>query len=214
MMNIAYIFEHGDPVLIATFMLLIVMSVASWYVIFSKIQMIRTENGQLISFKEQYATSPDWPTKLTGSEYKGKGSISRLLNEANRLKPQLKDKIPEQRQQLLTLHLSQNLDEIRVRLDEGLTILASIGSSAPFIGLFGTVWGIYGTLTDISSMGNASLNVIAGPMGEALIATAVGLYTAIPAYIAYNYFVRRNRVLVQQLRHICEQLSLYLDRGE
>lgn len=107
------------------------------------------------------------------------------------------------------MHLIQKLDEIRFRLDHGLTILASIGSSAPFIGLFGTVWGIYHALTDIASQGNAGLNVVAGPMGEALIATAIGLFAAIPAVLAYNAFVRSNRLLVQNLRHVAEQITIY-----
>jgi biopolymer transport protein ExbB len=105
--------------------------------------------------------------------------------------------------------LTQALDTIRVWLDKGLTILASIGSSAPFIGLFGTVWGVYNALTKIAAAGNASLNVVAGPMGEALVMTAVGLFAAIPAVLAYNAFVRTNRVLVQDLRHVAEQLALY-----
>ena len=101
-------------------------------------------------------------------------------------------------------------DEIRVWLDKGLTILASIGSVSPFIGLFGTVWGIYGALNNISSQGSAGLDAVAGPMGEALIATAIGLFAAIPAVLAYNTFVRLNRLLVQNLRHLAEQMTVYL----
>jgi biopolymer transport protein ExbB len=115
----------------------------------------------------------------------------------------------EEKKEILSMHLIQKLDEIRFRLDHGLTILASIGSSAPFIGLFGTVWGIYHALTDIASQGNAGLNVVAGPMGEALIATAIGLFAAIPAVLAYNAFVRSNRLLVQNLRHVAEQITIY-----
>ncbi|MBN8531906.1 MAG: MotA/TolQ/ExbB proton channel family protein [Alphaproteobacteria bacterium] len=107
------------------------------------------------------------------------------------------------------MHLAQTLDGLRVWMDRGLTLLASVGSSAPFIGLFGTVWGIYGALTRISAAGNASLNVVAGPMGEALVATAVGLFAAIPAVLAYNAFVRANRLLIQDYRHLAEQLAAY-----
>ena len=91
-----------------------------------------------------------------------------------------------------------------------MTVLASIGSSSPFIGLFGTVWGIYNALSNIAIQGNAGLSVVAGPMGEALIATAIGLFAAIPAVLAYNSFVRLNRLLVQNLRHIAEQITVYL----
>lgn len=211
-MNLVYVFEHGDPVLIATFLLLICMSLASWYVIFWKALVVRTERKRLQNFKDRYVTSQDWPKHAAIKEMQG--SLEILLKEAEKTKPLLQGRNDEKRQQLLTVHLSQGLDGIRVWLDKGLTILASVGSSAPFIGLFGTVWGIYGALMDIAAKGNASLNVVAGPMGEALVATAVGLFAAIPAVLAYNAFVRANRVLVQQLRHISEQLTLYLYEEE
>lgn len=211
-MNLSYVFEHGDPVLIATFLLLIGMSLVSWYIIFWKVLVVRTERKRLQHFKDRYITSQDWPKHVVIKEMQGFLEI--LLKEAERTRPLLQDRNDEKRQQLLTVHLSQGLDGIRVWLDKGLTILASVGSSAPFIGLFGTVWGIYGALMDIAAEGNASLNVVAGPMGEALVATAVGLFAAIPAVLAYNAFVRANRVLVQQLRHISEQLTLYLYEEE
>jgi len=80
------------------------------------------------------------------------------------------------------------------RLENGLTVLATVGSTAPFVGLLGTVWGIYGALIKIGATGQASIDAVAGPVGEALIMTAVGLFVAIPAVLAYNFFVRLNRV--------------------
>ena len=207
-MNLNYIFEHGDPVLVTTFLLLIGMSLASWYIIFWKLWIIKAERKFLEQFCSAYTTTPDWP-RHTGVKV-GKGCIGMLIAEAQKTKSVLCGGDETKRQQFLTIYLSQELDTIRVWLDKGLTILASVGSSAPFIGLFGTVWGIYGALTDIAAKGNASLNVVAGPMGEALVATAVGLFAAIPAVLAYNAFVRANRVLVQKLRHISEQLTLHL----
>lgn len=211
-MNLTYVFEHGDPVLIATFILLIIMSIASWYVIAWKTWTLRTERKRLQLFKDSHINAQDWPKNMDVQKFKG--CIGTLLLEAEKTKPLLPSHNDAKRQQILTVHLSQGLDVIRVWLDKGLTILASVGSSAPFIGLFGTVWGIYGALTDIAAKGNASLNVVAGPMGEALVATAVGLFAAIPSVLAYNAFVRGNRVLVQQLRHISEQLTLYLQGEE
>jgi biopolymer transport protein ExbB len=87
-------------------------------------------------------------------------------------------------------------------LDSGLGWLASIGSTSPFIGLFGTVWGIMHALKDIGAKGNASLEVVAGPIGEALIATALGIAVAIPAVIAYNVFLRQNRRVIASLEHV------------
>ncbi|MDZ4150156.1 MotA/TolQ/ExbB proton channel family protein [Methylicorpusculum sp.] len=99
------------------------------------------------------------------------------------------------RQELLDRRLRQQMQKERGSLESGLAILATIGSISPFVGLFGTVWGIMGALTSISKSGSASLEVVAGPIGEALIATAVGIAVAVPAVIGYNFFIRRNKVI-------------------
>ena len=99
------------------------------------------------------------------------------------------------RQELLDRRLRQQMQKERGSLESGLAILATIGSISPFVGLFGTVWGIMGALTNISKSGSASLEVVAGPIGEALVATAVGIAVAVPAVIGYNFFIRRNKVI-------------------
>jgi len=99
------------------------------------------------------------------------------------------------RQELLDRRLRQQMQKERGALESGLAILATIGSISPFVGLFGTVWGIMGALTSISKSGSASLDVVAGPIGEALVATAVGIAVAVPAVIGYNFFIRRNKVI-------------------
>lgn len=99
------------------------------------------------------------------------------------------------RQELLDRRLRQQMQKERGALESGLAILATIGSISPFVGLFGTVWGIMGALTNISKSGSASLDVVAGPIGEALIATAVGIAVAVPAVVGYNFFIRRNKVV-------------------
>ena len=103
------------------------------------------------------------------------------------------------RQELLDRRLRQQIQKERGSLEGGLAILATIGSISPFVGLFGTVWGIMGALTNISKSGSASLEVVAGPIGEALVATAVGIAVAVPAVIAYNFFIRRNKVTLSFL---------------
>jgi len=100
------------------------------------------------------------------------------------------------RQELLDRRLRQQMQKERGSLESGLAILATIGSISPFVGLFGTVWGIMGALTGISKTGSASLEVVAGPIGEALIATAVGIAVAVPAVVGYNFFIRRNKVIL------------------
>ena len=99
------------------------------------------------------------------------------------------------RQELLDRRLRQQMQKERGSLENGLAVLATIGSISPFVGLFGTVWGIMGALTSISKSGSASLDVVAGPIGEALIATAIGIAVAVPAVVAYNFFIRRNKVV-------------------
>lgn len=99
------------------------------------------------------------------------------------------------RQELLERRLRQQMQKEKSSLESGLAILATIGSISPFVGLFGTVWGIMGALTSISKSGSASLDVVAGPIGEALIATAVGIAVAVPAVVGYNFFIRRNKVI-------------------
>ena len=102
-------------------------------------------------------------------------------------------------QDILERSLRQQVQKEQNRLDNGLMILASIGSTAPFVGLFGTVWGIMHALQDISKSGSAGLDVVAGPIGEALVATALGIATAIPAVLAYNYGLRRSRLYVAEM---------------
>ena len=97
--------------------------------------------------------------------------------------------------------LRQQVQNIQRYQERGLAELATIGSTAPFIGLFGTVWGIMHALQDIGKSGSASLDVVAGPIGEALIATAIGIATALPAVLAYNYFLRRLRLSITELEN-------------
>ncbi len=208
-MDLAHVFTQGNSVLIVTFLLLIGMSFTSWYLIFWKAMFLRREKLSYQKFQAQLGDVKNWPArnKINNAE----GSLKLLINEAEKLETVLsKYQNHEAKKEILTMHLLQALDEVRFNLDKGLTILASIGSSAPFIGLFGTVWGIYNALQDIAAQGNAGISVVAGPMGEALVATAVGLFAAIPAVLAYNSFVRLNRLLIQNLRHVAEQLTVYL----
>lgn len=118
------------------------------------------------------------------------------------------------RQDILERTLRQHIQHERHIIEQGLTILASIGSTAPFIGLFGTVWGIMHALKDIGRTGSAGLDVVAGPIGEALIATAIGIGSAIPAVLAYNYFLRQVKLTESDLENFATDfLHLALKRG-
>jgi biopolymer transport protein ExbB len=124
------------------------------------------------------------------------------------------------RQDILERSLRQRIQQERHRIEQGLTILASVGSTSPFIGLFGTVWGIMHALQDISKASSASLDVVAGPIGEALVATAIGIATAIPAVLAYNFFLRRVKLCEAELEnfatdflHLAMKAGIVLKRG-
>ena len=118
------------------------------------------------------------------------------------------------RQDILERSLRLRIQQERHVVEQGLTVLASIGSTAPFIGLFGTVWGIMHALKDISQAGSASLDVVAGPIGEALIATAIGIATAIPAVLAYNTFLRQVKLTEADLENFATDfLHLALKTG-
>ncbi len=211
-MDFLHAFSQGSIVLTLVFLLLIMMSFASWYIIFLKGMRLKRENQAYQKFMLEYGNIKDWPTR---DDFKNvDGAVKFLLDEVQNLQAILPHyESHEVKKEILTMHLAQTLDEIRFWLDKGLTILASIGSSAPFIGLFGTVWGIYNALNNIAAQGNAGLSVVAGPMGEALVATAIGLFAAIPAVLAYNTFVRLNRLLVQNLRHLAEQMTVYISNS-
>jgi biopolymer transport protein ExbB len=117
------------------------------------------------------------------------------------------------RSELITRALRQRINEAAGRLEAGLTMLASVGSTAPFVGLFGTVWGIYHALINIASSGQIAIDKVAGPVGEALIMTAFGLAVAIPAVLAYNAFTRVNRMVLSQLDGFAHDLHAFLTIG-
>ena len=114
--------------------------------------------------------------------------------------------------ELITRTLRQEINRVSARLENGLTVLASIGSTAPFVGLFGTVWGIYHALLAVSASGTVHIDKIAGPVGEALIMTAAGLAVAIPAVLAYNAFTRVNRVTLAELDAFAHDLHAHLTK--
>lgn len=114
----------------------------------------------------------------------------------------------------LTRTIKKVLDEETLRLDSGLTLLATVGATAPFVGLFGTVWGVYHALLAIGASGAGTLNKVAGPVGEALIMTGIGLAVAIPAVVAYNTFTRANRVLIARLDAFAFELLSFLTMGQ
>jgi biopolymer transport protein ExbB len=115
--------------------------------------------------------------------------------------------------EFITRALRQSINRSNAKMESGLTMLASIGAVAPFVGLFGTVYGIYNALLGVASAGTISLNAVSGPVGEALIMTAAGLFVAIPAVLAYNAFVRSNRLQLMELDGFAHDLHSYFNMG-
>ena len=113
----------------------------------------------------------------------------------------------------VTMQIQRAVDKVQSRLQDGLSFLATVGSTAPFIGLFGTVWGIYNALTNIGMTGNASIDKVAGPVGEALIMTAFGLFVAVPAVLGYNWLVRRNKSAMEDVRSFSADVHSVLISG-
>lgn len=203
-MNLGLVFESGDYVLISVFLLLVLMSIVTWAVIVVRaVKLNRAKKGNA-------AVKPMiWNAKsLDEAVQKAKtveSPMSSVTLDAVRAHEsyrqhkgsQIAASVPlnEYLVRQIRNSMSQNLRPF----DGGLTALASIGATAPFIGLFGTVWGIYHALINISQSGQMSIAAVAGPIGEALVATAAGLFVAIPAVLAYNFLVRGNKTLAQDM---------------
>jgi biopolymer transport protein ExbB len=203
------------------FMALLLMSVVSWYYIILKSisQYLTKKRSQ--AFMEFFwsATSLD----MVKNEIAAKGvtdPFSHLASQALSAREHHErvgvaklaeaGSLPD----FLTRTLRKAIDEETTQLESGLTVLASVGSTAPFVGLFGTVWGVYHALIAIGASGTASLDKIAGPVGEALIMTGLGLAVAIPAVLGYNALVRSNRVLLGRLDAFAYDLFAFLTTGQ
>ncbi len=189
-----------------TLWVLKLFSVLSWTVVFAKLWQQLSTHRQNRRYVQAYWSAPDLASAaVVGSS---NGPMARLarsgfaaISEADN-HGHLQDLLHSGgKQDLLERCLRQQLQKERSSMESGLALLASVGSTAPFVGLFGTVWGIKNALHDISKAASASLDVVAGPIGEALIATAAGIAVAIPAVLAYNYFVRRIKLRGAELEN-------------
>ena len=198
-------FSVTSPIVSGTLLLLILLSIATWSIALFKLWKQYESRQHDTRFNRDFWAVREWgeAEKVTGAS---KGDIARLaqagfaeLKTLNSAQQDLKHSGAPQ--DVLERQLRQQLQNIQRYHERGLAELATIGSTAPFVGLFGTVWGIMHALQDIGRTGSASLDVVAGPIGEALIATAIGIATALPAVLAYNFFLRRLKVHVTDLEN-------------
>ena len=211
------LWNQGDFVTKAVAVMLIGMSLASWIVIFIKaIDVIKYK--RLAKHASDFWHSEDFATALQKLGKDDSNPFRVLALEGREAtahhrntKAHLHDTLNVS--DWVTRSLRNGIDEFTARLQTGLAILASVGSTAPFIGLFGTVWGIYHALMSISTAGQATIDKVAGPIGEALIMTALGLAVAIPAVLGYNALVRGNKFVLTKLNSFAHDLHAYFVTG-
>ncbi|HEY6878451.1 MAG TPA: MotA/TolQ/ExbB proton channel family protein [Polyangiales bacterium] len=187
----------------ATFVALIAASALTWALVIVKALQVRRLTRQTQTFVEAFAKFVRLPSAAELTRHEGPAARVALAGaeswQESARGANDKEADLEVRQDLLERSLKQALGREKRSVESGLPVLASVGSTAPFVGLFGTVLGIIHALTAISGAGSASLDVVAGPIGEALIATAIGIAVAVPAVLAYNYFLRKSKTANQDL---------------
>jgi biopolymer transport protein ExbB len=194
------LWKQGDFVARGTLIIMIIMSMGSWYIIFTKVFEQRKLLRSAKAAGEKFWTSG---SVKKGLETLDEGSAFRFiaeqgLNADEHHEGSLVDQID--RHTWISMSVTRAVENIASRLQDGLAFLATVGSTAPFVGLFGTVWGIYHALTAIGIAGQASIDKVAGPVGEALIMTAFGLAVAVPAVMGYNWLIRRNKSAMERVR--------------
>lgn len=194
------IWKQGDFVSKGTLIILVIMSMGSWYIIFVKLW----EQHKLIKESREMANSFWKSASLRDGAKKLKDSSAfRYIAETGLDANEHHEGTLTENIDLntwVTMSVQRSVDTVQSRLQDGLAFLATVGSTAPFVGLFGTVWGIYHALTAIGIAGQASIDKVAGPVGEALIMTAIGLAVAVPAVMGYNWLVRRNKFAMESVR--------------
>ena len=191
--------KHGTLVDQVTLVILALMSMGSWYILITKVIDLTKLGGQAKESREFWksaSVSAGVAGLKEGSPYRfiAESGISATEHHEGALLEQI------DLNSWVTMSIQRSVDRVNSRLQEGLTFLATVGSTAPFVGLFGTVMGIYHALVQIGSSGNSSIDKVAGPVGSALIMTAIGLGVAVPAVLGYNYLLRRNKTAMEEIR--------------
>ena len=219
-MGFDHLIQNFDAVGWIVFLTLSIMSVMSWYWIiinFIKNMRLRGRADRVVStfwetsnaqdairfMEEQPKSEPFSKIALDAAQ----AAAHHQRHDGSRLAESLN------RSEFVDRALRQAVTRESLGLEDGLTVLATVGSAAPFVGLLGTVWGIYHALIKIGSSGDASISAVAGPVGEALIMTAIGLFAAIPALLAYNAFVRFNRITNNQFDTFAHDLHDFFATG-
>ena len=207
------LWKQGDFISKGTLIILVIMSMGSWYIMFVKVyeqwKLFRQAKDVGSTFWGAASVQDGVSTLKESSPFRyiADSGIKASTHHEGKLLEQI------DLNTWVTMSIQRAVDNVSSRLQDGLAFLATVGSTAPFVGLFGTVWGIYHALTAIGIAGQASIDKVAGPVGEALIMTAFGLAVAVPAVLGYNWLVRRNKVALENLRAFGADLHMVLMSG-
>lgn len=205
--------EDGDLLSKALIVVLFLMSGLTWYILFTKLIEQHRISEQKKHEVPRFWSSPSLDEGLAilqpGTPYWY--VVDRGLDAAQNYHGTLGERI--ELNEWVSMSIGRAVEEIIAQSQKGLAVLATVGSTAPFVGLLGTVWGIFHALTAIGVSGQASIDVVAGPVGEALIMTALGLAVAVPAVMSYNWLLRRNKARIDAIRGFASDLHTVLLSG-
>jgi len=208
------LWTQGDAVAHTTLVIMTIMSMASWYVIITKLLEQRSMLRSAKSSAEAFWKASSVKAGVGALE---EGSAFRFIAEqgvkaSDHHEGTMVESIDKHT--WISMSVDRAVGSIQNRLQDGMAILATVGSTAPFVGLFGTVWGIYNALVKIGISGQASIDKVAGPVGESLIMTAIGLAVAVPAVMGYNWLLRRNKAVMDQTKAFAGDLHNVLIAGK
>ena len=207
------LWKGGDFISRGTLIILVIMSMGSWYImvvkVYEQFKLFRQSKDAGRTFWTAGSVQEGASSLKEGSAFRfiAEGGIQATEHHEGKLLEQI------DLNTWVSMSIQRASENVQSRLQDGLAFLATVGSTAPFVGLFGTVWGIYHALTAIGIAGQASIDKVAGPVGEALIMTAFGLAVAVPAVLGYNWLVRRNKVAMEQVRAFSNDLHMVLLSG-
>ena len=194
------LWKGGDLVAKTTLAILVLMSIGSWYIIVTKVYEQYKMGSQAKDAEQEVLEGAVGPPGRGDPEEEQPVPLHRRDRASKRPASTTACSATCRLNEWITMSIQRAIENVQSRTQDGLAFLATVGSTAPFVGLFGTVWGIYHALTAIGIAGQASIDKVAGPVGEALIMTAIGLAVAVPAVLGYNWLIRRNKAAMDQVR--------------
>jgi biopolymer transport protein ExbB len=208
------LWTQGDFVARSTLIIMIIMSMGSWYIIITKLMEQRSMLKSARSSAETFWKASSVKAGVGALE---EGSAFRFIAEQGIKSSEHHEGTMVEsidKHTWISMSVDRAVGSIQNRLQDGMAFLATVGSTAPFVGLFGTVWGIYNALVKIGISGQASIDKVAGPVGESLIMTAFGLFVAVPAVMGYNWLIRRNKAVMDETKAFAGDLHNVLIAGK